>query len=71
MTADRCYHYWRQVGSDCALCLLACPWSRPDNLTRALRPVHSNPMLDPLTLEKVREARATLPAWLRKYLGAG
>ncbi len=69
LAAGRCYHHWRQAGSDCALCLVACPWSRPDNLTRALRPSHPDPVLDPATLATVRQIRATLPAWLRKYLG--
>ncbi len=69
LAAGRCYHYWRQVGSDCALCLVACPWSQPDSETRPLRPRHSVPKLDPATLEKVREARAALPSWLRRYLG--
>jgi ferredoxin len=68
LAAGRCYHYWRQVGSDCALCLLACPWSRPDKLTRHLRPSHPEPALDAATLEHVRQVRSTLPAWLRRYL---
>jgi ferredoxin len=68
LAAGRCYHYWRQVGSDCALCLLACPWSRPDNQTRHLRPHHPEPLLDAATVEHVRQVRATLPAWLRRYL---
>lgn len=69
LSAGRCYHYWRQVGSDCSLCLVVCAWSRPDNLTRRLRPTHPEPMLDPATLEKVQQIRSTLPRWLRKYLG--
>ena len=69
LAAGRCYHYWRQVGSDCALCLVACPWSKPDNLTRPLRPHHPEPVLDAATLEHVRQVRSTLPGWLRKYLG--
>lgn len=28
MDADACYRYWHQVGSDCALCMVVCPWSR-------------------------------------------
>ncbi|MHB0870744.1 MAG: 4Fe-4S dicluster domain-containing protein [Chloroflexota bacterium] len=69
LAAGRCYHYWRQVGSDCALCLVACSWSRPDNATRPFRPIHPEPLLDPATLARVAETRSTLPAWLRKYLG--
>lgn len=71
LAAGRCYHYWRQVGSDCSLCLLACPWSRPDKLTRHLRPRHPEPTLDEATLEQVRQVRATIPAWLRGYLEKG
>lgn len=26
--AEKCYAYWHEVGSDCALCIVACPWSR-------------------------------------------
>ncbi len=69
LSAGRCYHYWRQVGSDCALCLVACPWSRPDRLTRPLRPTHPDPILDPATMATVSQVRASLPRWLRKYLG--
>lgn len=68
LAAGRCYHYWRQVGSDCALCLLSCPWSRPDGVTRHLRPRHPEPLLDAATLEHVRLVRSTLPPWLQKYL---
>jgi len=68
LAAGRCYRYWRQVGCDCALCLVACPWSRPDRETRPLRQSHPEPALDPPTLEKVKEIRAALPGWLRKYL---
>jgi ferredoxin len=71
LAAGRCYHYWRQVGSDCSLCLLACPWSRPDRLTGPLRPRHPEPVLDAATLEHVRQVRATLPAWLLRYLEKG
>jgi len=68
LAAGRCYHYWRQVGSDCALCLVACPWSKPDRDTRPLRPSHPEPVLDAATLAAVREARSTLPRWLQRFL---
>ncbi len=29
---ERCYTYWRKIGTDCALCLYACPYSKPSNL---------------------------------------
>lgn len=68
LAAGRCYHYWRQASSDCSLCIVACPWSRPDNITRPLRPTHPQPNLDPATVAEVRRIRATLPAWLQRYL---
>jgi ferredoxin len=71
LSAGRCYHYWRQVGSDCALCLLACPWSRPDRETAGLRPVRPALDLDEGTLEMVARVRQSLPQWLRGYLGHG
>ncbi|MCL5108779.1 MAG: 4Fe-4S dicluster domain-containing protein [Chloroflexi bacterium] len=27
LDAERCYRYWLETGSDCALCIVACPWS--------------------------------------------
>ena len=30
VNAERCYRYWRTVGSDCGLCMKTCPFSRPD-----------------------------------------
>lgn len=36
--ADRCYRFWRQTGTDCAICLISCPYSRPlSPLQRLLR----------------------------------
>jgi ferredoxin len=29
LDAEKCYRYWHAVGSDCALCMVACPWSKP------------------------------------------
>ncbi|HZK66890.1 MAG TPA: hypothetical protein VFD42_05035 [Chloroflexota bacterium] len=69
LAAGRCYHYWREVGSDCALCLVACPWSRPDDLTRHLRPIHPELRLEEATVARARELRAALPAWQRKLMG--
>ncbi|MFC2168957.1 4Fe-4S dicluster domain-containing protein [Acidobacteriota bacterium] len=31
LNREKCYKYWRKVGTDCALCILACPFSKPDN----------------------------------------
>ena len=39
MNAEACYRTWRTLGTDCALCLSACPYSKPDafphNVVRA------------------------------------
>lgn len=29
---EECYRYWRKVGTDCAMCMYACPYSKPVNL---------------------------------------
>lgn len=32
LNREECYRYWRKVGTDCALCISVCPYSKPDNL---------------------------------------
>jgi hypothetical protein len=27
---ESCYKYWRSAGTDCAICLAVCPYSKPD-----------------------------------------
>lgn len=71
LAAGRCYHYWRSCGSDCALCVVACPWSKPDAETTGNRPPAFAPPLDEATIARARELRATLPAWQRRLLGDG
>lgn len=29
---EECYRYWRKVGTDCAICMYVCPYSKPANL---------------------------------------
>lgn len=29
---EKCFAYWNSVGTDCALCIYTCPFSKPDNL---------------------------------------
>jgi ferredoxin len=29
---EECYRYWRKAGTDCAVCLYVCPYSKPANL---------------------------------------
>jgi len=26
-----CYRYWHTVGTDCSICMMSCPWSKPRN----------------------------------------
>jgi ferredoxin len=28
----KCYMYWHTAGTDCGLCMAACPWTKPSNL---------------------------------------
>lgn len=28
---DRCFSYWKVIGTDCGLCMTVCPYSHPDN----------------------------------------
>lgn len=32
LNREECYRYWRNVGTDCAVCMFVCPYSKPDNL---------------------------------------
>jgi epoxyqueuosine reductase QueG len=25
----KCYRYWHAVGTDCSLCMITCPWTKP------------------------------------------
>ncbi len=29
LDAEKCYRYWHVVGTDCAVCMATCPWTRP------------------------------------------
>ncbi len=31
LNREECYRYWRKAGTDCAMCLYVCPFSKPDN----------------------------------------
>jgi reductive dehalogenase len=39
LSAERCMHYWRTIGTDCGICMRVCPYSHPPsfihNLVRA------------------------------------
>ncbi|MFQ6069134.1 MAG: 4Fe-4S dicluster domain-containing protein [Candidatus Aminicenantales bacterium] len=32
LNREECYRYWRKAGTDCAICISVCPYSKPDNL---------------------------------------
>ncbi|MFQ6108981.1 MAG: 4Fe-4S dicluster domain-containing protein [Candidatus Aminicenantales bacterium] len=33
---EECYRFWRKVGTDCALCIAVCPYSKPDHVFHSL-----------------------------------
>jgi hypothetical protein len=33
---ENCFAFWKQVGSDCAVCIRACPYTKPDTLLHRL-----------------------------------
>jgi reductive dehalogenase len=32
----KCYAFWKQIGSDCAVCIRSCPYAKPDTLLHRL-----------------------------------
>jgi len=32
LNREECYRYWRKAGTDCAMCICVCPYSKPDNI---------------------------------------
>ncbi|MBU8934631.1 MAG: reductive dehalogenase [candidate division Zixibacteria bacterium] len=32
LNVEKCIHYWRRIGTDCGLCMRACPYSHPPTL---------------------------------------
>lgn len=28
---EKCYRYWHAVGTDCSLCMITCPWTKPQS----------------------------------------
>lgn len=31
LNREECYRFWRKAGTDCAMCIYVCPYSKPDN----------------------------------------
>lgn len=36
LNREECYRYWRKAGTDCALCMFVCPYSKPSGLLHDL-----------------------------------
>jgi ferredoxin len=36
LNREECYKFWRKVGTDCAICMFVCPYSKPDTLFHGL-----------------------------------
>jgi len=36
MNPEKCYRYWRKVGTDCGICVAVCPYSHPDGLMHSV-----------------------------------
>jgi ferredoxin len=36
ITQESCFAFWKQMGSDCAVCIRACPYTKPDSLLHRL-----------------------------------
>jgi hypothetical protein len=32
MNIEKCFRYWRVIGTDCGLCMKVCPFSHPDTV---------------------------------------
>lgn len=32
LNREDCYRFWRKAGTDCAVCIYVCPYSKPDNI---------------------------------------
>lgn len=47
---ERCYRYWRKVGTDCGICMAACPFSHRNNAFHNLVrwTIRTLPVLNPL-----------------------
>ena len=33
---EKCYRFWKRIGTDCGICLSVCPYSKPDSLMHRL-----------------------------------
>ena len=36
LNEESCYRYWHTVGTDCSVCMMACPWTKPHTLFHRL-----------------------------------
>lgn len=79
---EKCYRHWHAVGTDCGICMMACPWTQPDTaLHRAMSRLatikgrHQGLMAQASRLLYGRHRAAPRPAYLeqkgRRAAGAG
>ncbi len=49
---ESCYGFWRKIGTDCAVCIRSCPFSKPDTFVHRIirRYVRQNPLNQRLAL---------------------
>ncbi len=33
---EKCYSFWRRIGTDCSICIASCPFTKPDSLVHRL-----------------------------------
>ena len=36
ISPEKCYNYWRTIGTDCSTCMLVCPYSKPGGLIHSI-----------------------------------
>jgi reductive dehalogenase len=69
---NACYRYWREVGSDCGICLAVCPWSRPDHFPHNLvrKSVQRSVLARKIAVSAdklIRRKRSKTPDWMETH----
>ncbi len=67
----KCYRFWQAVGTDCAICMTSCPWTKPHNWfhqsiaeVASIRGYHQRLLIKAEHLFYGRHKRAERPAFL-------
>lgn len=72
--ADKCYSYWRKLGTDCAICMNVCPYSKGRGLIHdavrwsCSRPAIAQPLIvwaDNVFYGRRRQPPQDLPQWMK------